>query len=228
VSARGVDYPDVSLVVQVGQPSSREQYIHRLGRTARAGKAGQGVLLLAPYEQSFAKRELKELPISQASLPALSPEDISSIAVALTGIDPQLKGMAYQAWLGYYNSCKGVFRDKETLVQQANAFAGVMACAQQPALLKNTIGMMGLKGVPGLKIDESGGHGGGRQGGGQGSQGKGRTGPSSDAGVKGRSGGRPPLAQKGSSHEGADHQTKKRNRSRPRGPGSKPSLAMKE
>jgi ATP-dependent RNA helicase MSS116 len=58
VSARGVDYPDVTLVLQVGQPSSREQYIHRLGRTARAGKAGQGVLLLAPFESQFV-RELR-------------------------------------------------------------------------------------------------------------------------------------------------------------------------
>jgi ATP-dependent RNA helicase MSS116 len=38
VSARGLDYPDVTSVIQVGMPSDRAQYIHRLGRTARAGK----------------------------------------------------------------------------------------------------------------------------------------------------------------------------------------------
>ena len=37
VSARGMDYPDVTAVVQVGLPSDRAQYVHRLGRTARAG-----------------------------------------------------------------------------------------------------------------------------------------------------------------------------------------------
>ncbi|CAJ0765984.1 24419_t:CDS:2, partial [Entrophospora sp. SA101] len=41
VSARGVDYPGVTLVLQIGAPSSREQYIHRLGRTGRAGKEGE-------------------------------------------------------------------------------------------------------------------------------------------------------------------------------------------
>lgn len=35
VSARGVDYPGVSLVVQVGAPKCREDYIHRIGRTGR-------------------------------------------------------------------------------------------------------------------------------------------------------------------------------------------------
>jgi ATP-dependent RNA helicase MSS116 len=59
VSARGVDYPDVTLVLQMGVPSSREQYIHRLGRTARAGKTGHGVLLLAPFEDGFVARELR-------------------------------------------------------------------------------------------------------------------------------------------------------------------------
>ncbi|CAG8797126.1 20867_t:CDS:2, partial [Cetraspora pellucida] len=53
VSARGVDYPGVTLVVQVGAPSSRDQYIHRLGRTGRAGKEGEGILLLAPFEKGF-------------------------------------------------------------------------------------------------------------------------------------------------------------------------------
>lgn len=48
VSARGVDYPDVTHVVQVGAAMSRETYIHRLGRTGRAGKSGQGIIILLP------------------------------------------------------------------------------------------------------------------------------------------------------------------------------------
>lgn len=39
VSARGMDYPDVTAVFQVGAPSESAQYIHRLGRTARAGQS---------------------------------------------------------------------------------------------------------------------------------------------------------------------------------------------
>ena len=46
VTARGMDYPDVTKVVQVGLPSDKAQYIHRLGRTARAGKGGNGVRAL--------------------------------------------------------------------------------------------------------------------------------------------------------------------------------------
>ncbi|KAI9017577.1 P-loop containing nucleoside triphosphate hydrolase protein, partial [Gaertneriomyces semiglobifer] len=55
VSARGVDYPGVTLVIQVGMPSSKDQYIHRVGRTGRAGASGEGFMMLSPYEKTFLK-----------------------------------------------------------------------------------------------------------------------------------------------------------------------------
>ncbi|MBA0802370.1 hypothetical protein Gohar_012673, partial [Gossypium harknessii] len=80
VSARGVDYPDVTLVLQVGMPSDREQYIHRLGRTGRKGKEGQGILLLAPWEEKFLSC-VKDLPITKAPLPSLDPETKKKVSL---------------------------------------------------------------------------------------------------------------------------------------------------
>jgi len=51
VSARGLDYPEVSLVVQMGAPSNEQEYIHRIGRTGRAGHVGKGLLVLLPFEK---------------------------------------------------------------------------------------------------------------------------------------------------------------------------------
>ncbi len=56
VSARGLDYPDVSLVVQMGAPSSDQDYVHRIGRTGRAGKVGKSLLVLLPFEQNERKK----------------------------------------------------------------------------------------------------------------------------------------------------------------------------
>ena len=43
--------------------TEREQYIHRLGRTARAGKDGSGMLLLAEFEETMMKKELNDMPL---------------------------------------------------------------------------------------------------------------------------------------------------------------------
>merc|ERR1719379_724709 len=62
VSARGMDYPDVTFVLQIGAPSDKAQYLHRLGRTARAGKEGSGLLLLCDFERFFLNL-LQDLPV---------------------------------------------------------------------------------------------------------------------------------------------------------------------
>ncbi|CAE7554524.1 RH26 [Symbiodinium natans] len=64
VSARGMDYPNVTLVLQFGAPATREMYIHRVGRTARAGKSGHAVLILGELERAFLTA-VQDLPIRQ-------------------------------------------------------------------------------------------------------------------------------------------------------------------
>ncbi|KAI9225893.1 MAG: P-loop containing nucleoside triphosphate hydrolase protein, partial [Piptocephalis tieghemiana] len=53
VSGRGVDYPGVTLVLNVGMPPSPDQYIHRIGRTGRAGAKGHAITVLADFESGF-------------------------------------------------------------------------------------------------------------------------------------------------------------------------------
>ncbi|KAK3013737.1 hypothetical protein RJ639_010029 [Escallonia herrerae] len=151
VSARGMNYPDVTLVVQVGIPCDREQYIHRLGRTGREGKGGEGVLLLAPWEAHFLD-EIKDLPLNKASLPHLDPAMKVQIKGLMTKIDTSLKEAAYHAWLGYYNSNREIGRDKTTLVELANGFCESMGLQTPPSLFRKTALKMGLKGIPGIRI----------------------------------------------------------------------------
>ncbi|KAF8509054.1 P-loop containing nucleoside triphosphate hydrolase protein [Hysterangium stoloniferum] len=63
VSARGVDYPGVTRVIQLGIPAGTEQYIHRVGRTGRAGTHGRGDLVLLPWEVGFLTWQLDSIPL---------------------------------------------------------------------------------------------------------------------------------------------------------------------
>jgi ATP-dependent RNA helicase RhlE len=51
IAARGLDIPDVSHVINFDLPDVPDTYIHRIGRTARMGKAGAALTLVAPDEQ---------------------------------------------------------------------------------------------------------------------------------------------------------------------------------
>ncbi|KAJ9549958.1 hypothetical protein OSB04_022501 [Centaurea solstitialis] len=151
VSARGMNYPDVSLVIQVGVPTDRGQYVNRLGRTGREGKGGEGIMLLAPWEEYFLE-EIKDLPIHKSSSPHLDPDTKVKIEKSMAAIDPSVKEAAYHAWLGYYNSIRETGRDKTTLAELATGFCKSIGLEKVPALFRKTAVKMGLKDIAGIRI----------------------------------------------------------------------------
>ncbi|HEV7191846.1 MAG TPA: DEAD/DEAH box helicase [Jatrophihabitantaceae bacterium] len=58
VAARGIHVDDVSLVLHVDPPQDGKDYLHRSGRTARAGESGVIVLLTTPAEERSVKKML--------------------------------------------------------------------------------------------------------------------------------------------------------------------------
>ncbi|CDQ49474.1 ATP-dependent RNA helicase SrmB [Vibrio anguillarum] len=56
VAARGIDLPDVSHVINFDMPRSADVYLHRIGRTARAGKKGNAISLVEAHDQVMMDR----------------------------------------------------------------------------------------------------------------------------------------------------------------------------
>ncbi|KAH3666539.1 hypothetical protein OGAPHI_003536 [Ogataea philodendri] len=70
VAARGLDIPDMDLVVQVDPPTDPDVFVHRCGRAARAGKSGSSILFLSPgleenYVEFMRLRNVSLRPLSQ-------------------------------------------------------------------------------------------------------------------------------------------------------------------
>ena len=77
IAARGIDVDGVSHVINFDLPNVPESYVHRIGRTARAGKDGMAISLCAPDERPFLKDIEKlirtKVPVMAAPSPAPRP-----------------------------------------------------------------------------------------------------------------------------------------------------------
>jgi ATP-dependent RNA helicase RhlE len=64
VAARGIDIPGVAFVINYDLPNVPENYIHRIGRTARAGREGEAIAFCAPDEMGQLKQIEKVMKIT--------------------------------------------------------------------------------------------------------------------------------------------------------------------
>ncbi|TKY51219.1 DEAD-box ATP-dependent RNA helicase 7 [Spatholobus suberectus] len=76
VAARGLDINDVQLIIQCEPPRDVEAYIHRSGRTGRAGNTGVAVMLYDPKRSNISKIE-RESGVKFEHISAPQPDDIA-------------------------------------------------------------------------------------------------------------------------------------------------------
>ena len=121
VTARGMDFPNVTHVIQIGLPPSEEQYVHRIGRTARGDKTGEGWLLITNLETREVRKRLRTMPLivdntletakvdmrKDAQLPEHVAKILTQVGNAAKMVPRQLKAAAYLADLGVYSWADG-------------------------------------------------------------------------------------------------------------------------
>ncbi|KAF9438799.1 ATP-dependent RNA helicase [Entomortierella beljakovae] len=129
VAARGLDIPAVDWIIQFDPPDDPRDYIHRVGRTARAGTKGKSLLFLLPSEVGFL-RFLKhaKVPLNEYQFPTSKISNVQSQLEKLVEKNYYLNKSArdgYRSYLQSYASYaqKGIFDvNKLDLVKVAKAF----------------------------------------------------------------------------------------------------------
>mmetsp|Transcript_20628 Transcript_20628/g.26681 ORF Transcript_20628/g.26681 Transcript_20628/m.26681 type:complete len:597 (-) Transcript_20628:361-2151(-) len=164
VSSRGMDYPDVTSVIQIGAPENKESYVHRLGRTGRINKSGKGVLVLLPFEQRFLRYldNIQPYRFSQHDNSALGDHLYDKLFSQIRSGDAshtKSAEMAYQSFLGYYlalcrrKSQRFIFLNEKDIVQLGNCFALELGLKEVPILEAEVVSKMGLIGVNGIRCE---------------------------------------------------------------------------
>lgn len=80
VAARGVHVDDVELVVHVDPPTEHKSYLHRAGRTARAGSSGTVLTLVLPEQRGDTHRMMRKARIT------VKPEPVTASSPAVTAL----------------------------------------------------------------------------------------------------------------------------------------------
>ncbi|HEX3773571.1 MAG TPA: DEAD/DEAH box helicase [Polyangiaceae bacterium] len=85
IAARGIDVDGISHVVNYDLPNIPESYVHRIGRTARAGAAGIAISLCSREERSYLRdiERLTRAPIQKLEAPAPTAEEAARPRVAV-------------------------------------------------------------------------------------------------------------------------------------------------
>ena len=171
VAARGMDFPGVTHVIQIGLPPNEEQYIHRIGRTARAGKEGEAWLILSDAQNREVRHRLRQMPLkadksleaSTLNLRSATADIQSDIPQSLTSIISKFKEcvarVPQEIREGVYVGTFGLHQfmsNKRDLVAAANARAvHGLGLAEPPSIFQNTALKFGVLGLPGVQISEA-------------------------------------------------------------------------
>ena len=139
VAARGLDFPRVDWVVQLDPPQDPAMYVHRVGRTARAGGSGSALLLLHPNEEPY----VEFLARRKAPLDGqFSIEEVVGVPSRLRAAaerDREVLEKAVQAFVSYVRAYKEhqlnfIFRLAELDIGAVGNALGVLQMPHMPDL----------------------------------------------------------------------------------------------
>jgi ATP-dependent RNA helicase MSS116 len=164
VTARGMDFPNVTHVIQCGVAPNRDQYVHRIGRTGRGDKTGEAWTFLTPVEMEHARRTLRGFPISvdksleaatidmtkDAQLPAALAETLTQVGEATKRVPMEIKEDAFAASFGPLIQA---VNDKRALIGALNNWTRYGWGLEQP--MPVSMGMarkLHIDNVPGVVI----------------------------------------------------------------------------
>nr|XP_054493360.1 nucleolar RNA helicase 2-like [Agelaius phoeniceus] len=142
VAARGLDIPEVDLVIQCSPPKDVDSYIHRSGRTGRAGRTGICICLFQRREEDLLKQVEHKAGITFRRVGVPSATDV--IKASSSDAKKLLEAVPPSAVDYFRKSAEELIDEKGAVAALAAALAHISGAAhiQQRSLLNSTAGFV--------------------------------------------------------------------------------------
>ena len=134
VAARGIDIPEVTHVFNFDLPQDPEYYVHRIGRTARAGRTGEAITLVSPWEVreiQFIER-ITGAKIRRAEVPTIAEVEARERRTLAQRIERSLET---EDWGPYYRLAESLAETHDPV----NVAAAALALLAGPAKVRPEI-----------------------------------------------------------------------------------------
>ncbi|CAM8919717.1 unnamed protein product [Rhodiola kirilowii] len=159
VAARGLDIPGVDCIVQYDPPQNPNDFIHRVGRTARMGKQGSAIFYLLPKEEAYVEfLRIRRIPLQQKKCSDDAYDITPEIRLAAKK-DRDVMDKGLRAFVSYFRAykehhCSYIFRWKELEVGKLAMGYGLLQIPAIPEVKHNSLSTEGFIPVEGLKLNE--------------------------------------------------------------------------
>ncbi|PRA06041.1 ATP-dependent RNA helicase [Arthrobacter sp. MYb211] len=160
VAARGLDVERISHVINYDIPHDTESYVHRIGRTGRAGRKGDAILFMTPREKYLLRaiEKATRQPVTQMQLPSLDSVNDRRIQRFIDRIDQTISGQDLTTFREIVERFASEHEDLDQL--EIAAALALMAQGGRPLLMTEPVIPPSKK----ARMDREGGREGGRDG----------------------------------------------------------------
>ncbi|EFJ12594.1 hypothetical protein SELMODRAFT_123861 [Selaginella moellendorffii] len=157
VAARGLDIPGVDWIVQYDPPQDPNVFVHRVGRTARMGRAGDALVFLLPKEDAYAEfLRIRNVPIEKREKTEV-PDIIPKLrAAAMKDRDVMEKGL--KAFVSYFRAykehhCTFIFQWKQLELGKVAMSFGLLQLPSMPELKRGVLTSQHFTPVENIDVD---------------------------------------------------------------------------